>query len=173
MAAYVLKGHNPNSIGRPFPKGEEHPSWKGGIYSNSRAEYQSNWIRNKRKNDLEFAKRESISAQRWQKAHPIQAAKITCKNRARRKGIPYALTDEVFEALVRDNCYYCGVSPNPINGIDRIDSSGGYIEGNVVTACGKCNKAKNNMSIIKFENWAIKVAQNINERKEGIYHGDV
>lgn len=27
----IKKGHNPNSIGRPFPRGENHPRWKGGI----------------------------------------------------------------------------------------------------------------------------------------------
>jgi hypothetical protein len=30
---YIRKGHNPNSIGRPFPKGSNHSNWRGGISS--------------------------------------------------------------------------------------------------------------------------------------------
>lgn len=29
--SYIKIGHNPNSIGKPFPKGRQHPNWKGGI----------------------------------------------------------------------------------------------------------------------------------------------
>jgi hypothetical protein len=29
---YVKKGHNPNSVGRPFPAGDKHPRWSGGAF---------------------------------------------------------------------------------------------------------------------------------------------
>jgi hypothetical protein len=50
-------------------------------------------------------------------------------------------------------CFYCGhtpdildTSPNPYNGIDRVDSNQGYTHTNVVSACYQCNMAKHIMS---------------------------
>ncbi len=82
------------------------------------------------------------------------------KQREKKKGIiiEFDLTQEEFAELVFKNCHYCGATPNTIvrtgyllrNGIDRVDSDKGYIKGNCVTCCGKCNKLKNILSIDDF-----------------------
>lgn len=48
------------------------------------------------------------------------------------------------------------------NGLDRVDSSKGYISENVVACCKDCNRAKSDMSIEKFLYWLDKLA-----RKQG------
>jgi 5-methylcytosine-specific restriction endonuclease McrA len=75
---------------------------------------------------------------------------------ANRRGHSFDLTTERFEALIQQECHYCGnpagnaISRHGLelhyNGIDRLDSAKGYVEGNVVPCCGHCNKAKLNLS---------------------------
>jgi hypothetical protein len=43
------------------------------------------------------------------------------------------------------------------NGIDRIDSSIGYVEGNIVPCCKACNMAKNTMGQDEFMLWVERV----------------
>lgn len=43
-------------------------------------------------------------------------------------------------------CYYCGDVKN-YNGIDRVDSSKGYILNNCVPCCEICNKMKLNYTV--------------------------
>ncbi len=47
------------------------------------------------------------------------------------------------------------------NGIDRIDSSKGYIQGNVVTCCRTCNVAKMDMDYKEFINHITKIYNHI------------
>jgi hypothetical protein len=47
------------------------------------------------------------------------------------------------------------------SGIDRIDSSIGYIEGNVVSCCSKCNTAKSDMPFDEFRVWAIRLYEKL------------
>jgi hypothetical protein len=79
---------------------------------------------------------------------------------ARNKGRKFELTREEFESLVSSPCHYCGEPPSlrnvstatkvPLNGIDRLDSSGGYLPENVVTCCSICNNMKGTMSYADF-----------------------
>lgn len=96
------------------------------------------------------------------------------KTRAKRRGVDFALTSDQCDALFLSPCHYCGSPPcrpvgsyagprriadNPgllhllVNGIDRIDSSLGYIETNVVPCCHVCNRAKGAMSSEEFSEW--------------------
>jgi len=76
----------------------------------------------------------------------------------------FALPRALFDDLVTDNCFYCGEPPaNSRNGIDRVDSSGGYTEDNVVTACTRCNMAKRRQTKGEFEAWASRVAFHLSE----------
>jgi len=72
----------------------------------------------------------------------------------------------------------CGIEPKQIrkdrlhlngdyvhNGIDRLDSSRGYILENCVPCCKVCNYAKRNMSVNDFLNW-IKKVYNYNLERE-------
>ncbi len=46
------------------------------------------------------------------------------------------------------------------NGLDRVDSSKGYVLGNVVACCKDCNRAKSDMTTEKFMTWLDKLANN-------------
>ena len=89
----------------------------------------------------------------------------TYRSRCKRKDREWKITYDEFRNLIFGNCSYCGVPPSnqhrtkchegttAYNGLDRIDSSLGYIDGNVVTACSRCNLAKRNMGILEFLSW--------------------
>jgi len=93
----------------------------------------------------------------------------TYKANARNRNIPFELSKNYFNELIKNNCYYCGKPPSQIakskdntgdyiyNGVDRVDSSKGYIEGNVVPCCGRCNEAKMSETQEDFLDWVTKV----------------
>lgn len=55
--------------------------------------------------------------------------------------------------LLTDNCFYCGASPNPVNGVDRVNSEKEHTADNVVTACSRCNVAKLDQPVSSFSAW--------------------
>lgn len=89
------------------------------------------------------------------------------KSKSKMKKWEFELSRDVFRELINSSCHYCGISPKNIrkdsikekrfidmaaytNGIDRIDSTKGYIENNVVSCCEDCNKAKRNLPYTQF-----------------------
>ena len=83
---------------------------------------------------------------------------------------------DLFKKLSLSKCFYCNSEPSnrqpdiryetrngrkdklvitdfilKYNGIDRIDSSKGYISGNVISCCKNCNTAKNILSQKEFK----------------------
>jgi hypothetical protein len=82
---------------------------------------------------------------------------------AKRRNLAFELEKSEFKELTSQRCYYCGIDPHKMhkngkstyvyNGIDRVDNSQGYIEGNVRTACFVCNQAKHGMSEQDFMIW--------------------
>lgn len=98
------------------------------------------------------------------------------KQRAKERSLEFTIEEEQFKLLTSSNCFYCGEPPSKIckekcnssyiyNGIDRKDSSKGYINSNVVPCCWKCNAAKNNMSIEDFKNWILKIYNSLMNNK--------
>lgn len=87
------------------------------------------------------------------------------KTNATHRKISFSLTKEEFKTLVKQPCYYCGTSNSNFvdvslqntkrilyfNGIDRVDSSKGYINSNCVPCCKHCNAAKGELSINEFK----------------------
>lgn len=82
---------------------------------------------------------------------------------AQKRGYAWELTDEDFDRLTSQDCFYCGEPPNTVkrtrsnsngefvyNGIDRVDNAFGYAPENVVTACTTCNMIKRNLSFDDF-----------------------
>jgi hypothetical protein len=66
------------------------------------------------------------------------------------KQLEFAISLEEFKDIVNKPCHYCGIlrdrGTEQFNGIDRIDSSIGYLVGNCVSCCPMCNYMKNTMS---------------------------
>ena len=95
----------------------------------------------------------------------------TYKEMAARRNHVFEISREHFLILTTMICYYCGKPPRQIsrskypyalkeysyNGIDRVDNSKGYIEGNVVACCKKCNWAKREYSVKDFLEWVEEV----------------
>lgn len=92
---------------------------------------------------------------------------VIYKSTAKRQGHCFKLTKEEFYKLVTSDCYLCGIKPSSVikptakiaiskeffyNGIDRIDSSIGYISGNVASCCTTCNRMKLDHNLDYFIN---------------------
>jgi len=85
------------------------------------------------------------------------------KNRAKKIKIDFSITKEDFRNLIKMNCHYCNNPPNDhsyktnngsliYNGLDRVDSTKGYILDNVVPCCAECNWMKGKSSYHDFLN---------------------
>jgi len=104
----------------------------------------------------------------------------TVLKRNKKRGIVGDITLEDFIFLSKEPCYYCNLKDSNLaqdrrgwnknkqvsdtvvkfNGIDRTDSSKGYVWGNVVSCCKYCNTAKNTMSEDEFINFIKRVYEN-------------
>ncbi len=92
------------------------------------------------------------------------------KRRAKKYNRVFDIDMELFIKITQNTCFYCGVEPSNrqsyktnygdfiYNGVDRTDSSKGYVEGNIVPCCGRCNTMKTNMDALIFTKQAIKIA---------------
>lgn len=110
-----------------------------------------------------------LSAGKGFKRSPGESARMhilrSYKSGAKRRSLVWGLTDEDFSKLTGMDCFYCGSPPSKTmqtgktngefvwNGIDRIDNGGGYVRGNVITCCWKCNRAKGQISYQEFAEW--------------------
>jgi len=85
----------------------------------------------------------------------------------------FTLTKEEFKKITSSNCIYCGINPIQklntkinnqskniyyYNGIDRKDSSKGYILDNCQPCCEICNKAKRDLPEDTFIIWLKRIA---------------
>ncbi len=107
-----------------------------------------------------------------------QLYKTNVEKRSQRLGFDYNISLEDYIKLIEQPCFYCGIKDSNYatdryntkkngrktsdtivyyNGIDRIDSSKGYVKGNVVTSCKYCNTAKNTMTQQEFKEWIVRV----------------
>lgn len=112
-------------------------------------------------------------------ANPAEATlsrvKAVLKYSCLRRGLKLGLSDEEIMTLVKSRCYYCGNLPRVptayknskrkdeyvVNGIDRINSSIGYVASNVVPCCSICNIAKASLSIKEFGEWILRISLNL------------
>lgn len=91
------------------------------------------------------------------------------RRNAARRDVPFSLTEVQCLTLFEANCHYCDCPPYSscgnvarfgsfaYNGIDRIDPSLGYVTGNVVSCCPRCNVAKGRQTLDEFRRWIASV----------------
>lgn len=123
------------------------------------------------------SKRERVRAQaaKWQDDNMIRYRWLNAKNRSAKSGLEFAITVEHLESLWEDcsgNCYYTGLPmvqersdvTNAVS-LDRLDSSKGYVPGNVVLCRSIVNIMKNDLSeadfsamILVLAPWAQKIS---------------
>ena len=87
------------------------------------------------------------------------------KNQAKKRNHSWDLTEDDFDQLTSQKCFYCHRPPSNVakvsyeggdfvySGIDRKDNDLGYIPENTVSCCRVCNLAKNSMSYDDFMAW--------------------
>lgn len=63
------------------------------------------------------------------------------RHRAKKAGYEITITLQDFQKITDEPCKYCGENERQ-RGIDRVDNKKGYIIGNCVGCCGKCNMMK-------------------------------
>lgn len=96
---------------------------------------------------------------------------------AKKRGYKFSLTKDEVKNLIISGCSYCGklpdeepvsqktvgkfVKPFYFNGIDRLNNKEGYIEGNVVTSCFVCNRAKRELPLEVFNLWISRLKKNL------------
>lgn len=91
---------------------------------------------------------------------------------AESRGLLFLISTEDCQRLFKLPCAYCGEPPRQIrkvnssiytyNGIDRIDSTIGYIPGNVAPCCKTCNLRKGKMRLSEFKEWIDRVHRCLN-----------
>lgn len=105
------------------------------------------------------AKKEFLRLERL-KYRPIKGPKQILKRyrtSATKRGFSFELAEHFFFSLIEGACEYCG--DTPALGVDRLNSSIGYIPYNVTPCCAKCNLMKYVHSKEVFLEHAHKIAR--------------
>ena len=80
----------------------------------------------------------------------IQKVKYSdCKSRAKKTNREFNLSVKQFLSYWNTSCTYCGIRIETI-GLDRIDTSKGYIIENIASCCYICNWMKRDLSYDEF-----------------------
>ena len=88
------------------------------------------------------------------------------KTRARKKSLQWGFTfDEFVSDFWQKNCFYCGDKIETV-GIDRLDSSKGYIKNNCKPCCKFCNTAKMETDFEDFIKSIKKIYEYLNLKNE-------
>lgn len=79
------------------------------------------------------------------------------RNDAQCRNLPFELSREYFDGLIKEQCYLCKRCPNEnsTNGVDRVDNNLGYTNDNCRPCCGNCNILK---KIFPLDDFLIKCA---------------
>lgn len=79
------------------------------------------------------------------------------------RGLTFEVSFERFSEILHQPCNYCG-SNHVIGSVDRIDSSIGYVEGNIQPLCLRCNLMKLTDSHVDFISHINKIHQHLNKK---------
>ena len=109
--------------------------------------------------------------------NPSRLVYLRYKRQAKDRGLDFKISYEFFISIVSLPCFYCGddsksnyKNPKAKNkweekfmytGIDRVDSSVGYIEENLRPCCKYCNRSKSDRTEKNFYLWVEKIYNNI------------
>jgi len=113
----------------------------------------------------EYLERNTQQAKKWRDNNP---EKVNVSNKARLeninihysnyircatrdKNLDFEISQEEFNKLVIEPCYYCDViQERGFNGIDRLDSNIGYVADNCMSCCKICNYMKCSLPVDVF-----------------------
>jgi hypothetical protein len=99
--------------------------------------------------------------------------------RARQKNLEFSLTKDEFRELTQADCVFCEQKPSQVgrkknkyngkyihNGIDRIDSTKGYVIENCKPCCWQCNKMKSDLTVEEFATHIKKIHDKLKGEEE-------
>lgn len=103
----------------------------------------------------EYKTAKKISSKKWHENHAekLAAGRRVPERRyqqalsqAKKRELEFSISFDYWLAEVQKPCYYCqdrlGKRSETSVGLDRLDNSKGYVEGNVRSCCEICNKIK-------------------------------
>ena len=86
---------------------------------------------------------EKVKETNEKKINNIDYSYVNYKRNAESKQLAFEFSKEEFTEIVKLHCNYCGIiQEKGFNGIDRLDSTIGYIIDNCVSCCAMCNYMK-------------------------------
>ena len=109
------------------------------------------------------------------------------RHNAETREYTFNISKDVFLALTKQNCFYCGEPPSRVhsiqygvkpdgskyigyyvyNGVDRYDNTIGYNEDNCVACCFDCNRAIGDRPPEEFLAWLIKCLEHFKIKPKG------
>ena len=96
------------------------------------------------------------------------------KDRARKSGLEFTITEELIIDLILRQNYRCAISTVVFDNtnekytpsLERIDSSKGYTVDNVMWVCAMVNYMKNDYTTEDFQDMVMKIAENIEKKRQ-------
>jgi len=90
---------------------------------------------------------------------------------AKNRNLDFELTRDEFAIITEKPCHYCGEYSDvyfdkPYSGIDRVDSSIGYVVNNVVPCCTMCNRMKLDYNINTWVEKMKKILSHLEDTNE-------
>ena len=163
------------------------PGYAGKSYREKRREMAREYA-DSRKNDPDYIKNQRKYLKVWRAKNKEQirdynknkrdktyqgtliARYSALKSATRMKGSVTPITFDEYKNLIESPCYLCGDSVISVSksghGLDRIDSSVGYILSNCRPCCGACNRMKRDLSVDEFITRIKKILKNYNETEK-------
>lgn len=121
-----------------------------------------------RKN-YEEKNKEKVKRRRDEKSRYITTRYAFSKRRAAKRKKEFTLSIEEYQKLIDEPCYYCNGYFGKVEcavGLDRLDSSVGYLLENVVSCCYDCNTLKGEKFTPEETKAAVEAIINIRKAKE-------
>jgi hypothetical protein len=105
------------------------------------------------------------------------------KRRAAKQGLEFALTEKTFFEFTSQPCYFCAALPSRkadrkaknsyiYNGLDRMDSTKGYVNSNCIACCWEHNDLKGKLTYEQFYEQSLAVVLSISS-KTALAQGDL
>ena len=89
--------------------------------------------------------------------HILKHRLTSYKHTAKQRGLVWGITFDEFMKIISMPCYYCGGEGY---GIDRLNSSVGYLRDNIVSCCSMCNYMKHTYTEEDFVRQCMKISNN-------------
>lgn len=136
-------------------KKQYYKDWRARQLATRPKEYRA--LRARAQREYYAENREIMFAQ--QKCRPVTQLH-SCKNGAVNRGIEWTISDDDALEMIKSPCFYSGIYEPEVHttGIDRVDSSDGYVKGNVVPCNGFVNIMKECLDAWTFVELCAKVA---------------